>query len=108
MMSKPYMSSSLYIKKMSNVGLDDLPPALRRASMPPPPPASDLLPASGIDLRSAITDFENAMILQALDRTGGNRNRAAQLLGLHRTTLVEMLKRKGFRRGEGQVSASPR
>ncbi len=90
------------------VGLDDLPPALRRASMPPPPPASDLLPASGIDLRSAITDFENAMILQALDRTGGNRNRAAQLLGLHRTTLVEMLKRKGFRRGEGQVSASPR
>jgi sigma-54 specific flagellar transcriptional regulator A len=34
------------------------------------------------------------MIRQALDRTRGNKNRAAQLLGLNRTTLVEMLKRK--------------
>jgi sigma-54 specific flagellar transcriptional regulator A len=35
-----------------------------------------------------------AMIRQALARTGGNKNRAAQLLGLNRTTLVEMVKRK--------------
>jgi transcriptional regulator with PAS, ATPase and Fis domain len=52
------------------------------------------LPDSGIDLRAAVESFENDLIRQALDRTGWNKNRAANLLGLNRTTLVEMLKRK--------------
>jgi DNA-binding NtrC family response regulator len=34
------------------------------------------------------------MIAEALERTGGNKNRAAELLGLNRTTLVEKLRRK--------------
>jgi sigma-54 specific flagellar transcriptional regulator A len=34
------------------------------------------------------------MITEALERTGGNKNRAAELLGLNRTTLVEKLRRK--------------
>ena len=33
-------------------------------------------------------------IAEALARTGGNRNRAAELLGLNRTTLVEKLRRR--------------
>jgi len=72
---------------------DDLPPKLRRAAQQP---RSTLrpLPDSGIDLRLAVQEYENDMIRQALDRTRGNKNRAAQLLGLNRTTLVEMLKRK--------------
>jgi len=41
-----------------------------------------------------VGSFETRMILQALGRTGWNKNRAAQLLGLNRTTLVEMIKRK--------------
>ena len=36
------------------------------------------------------------LVLQALERTGWNKNQAARLLGLNRTTLVEMLKRKGL------------
>jgi transcriptional regulator with PAS, ATPase and Fis domain len=52
------------------------------------------LPDTGIDLRAAVESFENDLIRQALDRTGWNKNRAAMLLGLNRTTLVEMLKRK--------------
>jgi sigma-54 specific flagellar transcriptional regulator A len=52
------------------------------------------LPESGIDLRSAVEEYENRLIRQALERTGWNKNHAAQLLGLKRTTLVEMLKRK--------------
>jgi len=52
------------------------------------------LPDAGIDLRAAVESFENDLIRQALDRTGWNKNRAANLLGLNRTTLVEMLKRK--------------
>ncbi len=53
------------------------------------------LPDLGIDLRMALEKFENNLIGQALARTNGNRNRAAQLLGLNRTTLVEMIRRKG-------------
>jgi DNA-binding NtrC family response regulator len=52
------------------------------------------LPTSGIDLRKTVEAFENDLIRQALARTGWNKNQAAQLLGLNRTTLVEMLKRK--------------
>ena len=52
------------------------------------------LPRDGIDLRAAVDLVESSLIRQALARTGGNKNRAAQLLGLNRTTLVEMVKRK--------------
>ncbi len=53
------------------------------------------LPATGsIDLRQIIEDYENSLILQAMARTNNNKNKAAQLLGLNRTTLVEMIKRK--------------
>ncbi len=52
------------------------------------------LPNGGIDLRAAVEEFESALVRQALDRTGWNKNRAAQLLGINRTTLVEMVKRK--------------
>ncbi len=55
---------------------------------------SSELPSAGIDLRQAVAELEESLIEQALSRTGGNRNAAAQLLGLNRTTLVEKLKRK--------------
>ena len=52
------------------------------------------LPDTGIDLRNAVEAFENQLIRQALERTQWNKKQAAGLLGLNRTTLVEMLKRK--------------
>jgi transcriptional regulator with PAS, ATPase and Fis domain len=55
---------------------------------------SPKLPDAGIDLRAAVESYENDLIRQALDRTGWNKNRAANLLKLNRTTLVEMMKRK--------------
>jgi len=44
--------------------------------------------------------------LQGRHLSGGNKNRAATLLGLKRTTFVEMLKRKSLDAGEapGPVS----
>ncbi len=59
--------------------------------------ANVALPDDGIDLNEAVNDLENEFILQALQRTNGNKNRAAALLNLNRTTLVEKLKRKGLR-----------
>jgi DNA-binding NtrC family response regulator len=57
-------------------------------------PALVDLPPQGIDLRLLLTQLENRLIGQALERTGGNKNRAASLLGLNRTTLVEKLRRR--------------
>ncbi|MBI4957334.1 MAG: sigma-54-dependent Fis family transcriptional regulator [Myxococcales bacterium] len=53
------------------------------------------LPAGGIDLRTAVREAEERLIHTALTACDGNRNRAAALLGLNRTTLSEKLKRRG-------------
>ena len=52
------------------------------------------LPECGINLRDAVEEFENNLIVQALQKAQGVKNRAAQLLSLNRTTLVEKLKKK--------------
>lgn len=54
------------------------------------------LPEGGICLNSAVDQFENRLILQALARTGGNKKEAAALLNLKRTTLIEKLKKKNL------------
>lgn len=54
----------------------------------------DLLPHEGIDLETYIESLENTLIMQALERTGHNKNQAAKLLGLNRTTLVERIKKR--------------
>jgi sigma-54 specific flagellar transcriptional regulator A len=75
----------------------DLPERIRQPSTPQGQAETQRsLPDTGIDLRAAVELYENHLITQALERTGRNKNRAAQLLGLNRTTLVEMLKRKGI------------
>jgi DNA-binding NtrC family response regulator len=75
------------------VVMSDLPSHLRT-------PVVDLrnatldLPETGVDLRIFLTQLEERLIAQALERTGGNKNRAAELLGMNRTTLVEKLRRR--------------
>jgi len=54
------------------------------------------LPAEGINLNHAVSVMERDLILKALERTGGVRSRAAQLLGLNRTTLLEKMKKMGI------------
>lgn len=54
------------------------------------------LPEEGVDFNAVVEQFENNLILQALERTGGNKKAAAKLLNLNRTTLVEKIKKKGL------------
>lgn len=61
------------------------------------------LPETGMDFNSAVDAYENALILQALEKTGWNRNQAAVLLKLNRTTLVEKIKKKGLRPPEASA-----
>ena len=61
------------------------------------------IPENGLDFNSAVDLYENALILRALEKTGWNRNQAALLLKLNRTTLVEKIKKKGLRPPDGEM-----
>ncbi len=54
------------------------------------------LPATGVDFEALVSSYEQDLILQALEATHWNKNRASQLLGLKRTTLVEKIRAKGI------------
>ncbi len=54
------------------------------------------IPDQGLDFNTAVDQFENALILKALEKTGWNKNQASILLRLNRTTLVEKMKKKGL------------
>ncbi|MBI4365453.1 MAG: hypothetical protein HY543_01395 [Deltaproteobacteria bacterium] len=75
----------------------DLSPAIR-GEQERITPTMDL-PDRGVCFREAVDAFENALILQALEKTGWNKNRAARLLRLNRTTLVEKIKKKQLKKG---------
>ena len=58
-----------------------------------------------VDLRAQVEEYENKLIRDALAKAGHNKTRAAQMLGLHRTTLIEMMKRKRIEVGPSKKAA---
>ncbi len=75
------------------IGVEHLPPSIRsfisEKKIPRP-----TLGEEGLDLNTAVEEFENRLIEEALRRTKGNKQAAARLLGLKRTTLVAKLRRR--------------
>jgi len=65
------------------------------------------LSAAGVNFEELVASFEEELILQALNATAWNKNRAAQLLGLKRTTLVEKIRAKGLAAPEPDVTGNP-
>jgi DNA-binding NtrC family response regulator len=57
-------------------------------------------PEEGISLDAAVNEFEKNLILQALIKSGWVKNKAARLLNLNRTTLIEKIKRQNLQRPE--------
>jgi DNA-binding NtrC family response regulator len=86
---------AVLVKARGTIGVADLPPGIRSPRTPTPKETPVVgLPEDGTDLRAMLEAVEARMIEEALERTNGNKNRAAELLGLNRTTLVEKLRRK--------------
>ncbi len=50
----------------------------------------------GINLKEVIDNLETNLIMQALEKAGGVKEKAAKLLNIKRTTLIEKLKRKNL------------
>ncbi|MEX2272275.1 MAG: sigma-54 dependent transcriptional regulator [Vicinamibacterales bacterium] len=82
------------LPKRAQIEVDDLPDEIRAAS---PTAASgvhtEAMPEHGVDLDGYLSNVELMLIRKALDRTSGNKRRAADLLQIKRTTLIEKLKR---------------
>lgn len=72
---------------------EDLPDKMRAALPTVAAVATMDLPEEGFCLDAAVRAFERDLITKALRKADGVKNRAAQILGIKRTTLIEKLKR---------------
>lgn len=62
--------------------------------------------ADGVDLTRVVDEFESGLIRKAMMRTNGNKQAAARLLGLNRTTLVAKLRRREEEMGSRALSCA--
>jgi len=74
------------------IEVSDLPPAIR--ALVASDDAARVTLDGGLDLTAAVEAFEHRLIGEALRRTHGNKQAAARLLGLKRTTLLAKLRRQ--------------
>jgi len=84
------------LKKHGVLSVEDLPEKIcRRPSTPELKEQFIRFSEDGINLSREVEQYEKHLIMEALRKANGVTSRAAQLLHLNRTTLVEKLKRKG-------------
>ncbi len=77
--------------------VEDLPERIARTRVSLKPEAS-VIPDEGVSLSHAVSEYEKKLIISALEKTGWVKNRAAKLLKMNRTTLVEKIKKQGIER----------
>jgi DNA-binding NtrC family response regulator len=80
------------LKGKGFITLEDLPEKLVPTSADGVVPAVDI-PSDGIDFDGAVQAFERHLLSKALERTHGVKSKAAELLQMNRTTLVEKVKK---------------
>lgn len=86
------------LNSVGEIDLEQLPEKFSGLSAAPTAtgPAVIEIPEEGIDFNALVDQFECALIRKALDKAGGIKNKAANLLNIKRTTLVEKMKKKGL------------
>lgn len=85
----------IVLKDGGKIGVDDLTPQIK-GDVKQFEGRQVYIPADGMSLKQALNRFEQELIEEALKKTSGNKNRAAALLKLNRTTLVEKIKKMGI------------
>ncbi len=83
------------LKSIGKVAVRDLPQKFK-VPQADTIPAGQFFPEHGIDFNSVVDDFEKRLILHALNKASGVKSRAARLLRVKRTTLVEKIRKKGI------------
>ena len=77
------------------IGLGDLPESISGHASSPAQSLLDL-PAGGLNLDDVLNEAERRLLVAALERTGGVRTRAAELLGITFRSLRYRLKKPGL------------
>jgi DNA-binding NtrC family response regulator len=75
------------------VSFDDLPEHIQQESRSIQPDEADIL-EQGLTLDEAVKGYEKRLILEALEKSNWVRTKAAKLLHINRTTLVEKIKKQ--------------
>ncbi|HVA68271.1 MAG TPA: sigma-54 dependent transcriptional regulator [Candidatus Binataceae bacterium] len=83
------------MSEASLIGPDLLPPYMAAATRMSESPVPINLGEGGVNLNAMVRELEGRMINEALKQTGGNKQAAARLLGLKRTTFAAKLRRCG-------------
>src|SRR6478672_9892788 len=76
----------------AQLSIADLPDEVREFQQPAQS-TEVTFPDEGVEMERLVADFEHSLIQRALERSGGNKRQAADLLHLKRTTLIEKLRR---------------
>lgn len=84
------------LKRRGLIVPEDLPEKIRRLPSSHLPTMPAAIPVAGMDLSRTVEEFENRLILEALERTNWVKSKAARLLQINRTTLIEKLKKKSL------------
>jgi transcriptional regulator with GAF, ATPase, and Fis domain len=90
------------LKDTDTLEVEDLPEKIRSAEPVPGRRANAARGEEGISFQTAVSEFEKALILSALEKTRWVKNRAADLLQIKRTTLVEKIKRYQIEKPSGE------
>ena len=87
-------SGRLDVLKEISVALSAAVELLAESRRPPAVPEFDV--GRSIDFYDEVSRFESNLIRRALEQTGGNQKRAADLLGIKKTTINAMIHRYGI------------
>jgi DNA-binding NtrC family response regulator len=77
------------------IDLDDIPPTIAKETGEEVARTLWDLSENGVDLPTSVARFERALIGTAMRRSANNKSKAAILLGIGRTTLIDKLKKLG-------------
>lgn len=77
------------------VQVEDLPEHIQRQSRPMESDEEDVLDKD-LNLNDAVKDYEKRLILEALEKSNWVKTKAAKLLNINRTTLVEKIKKQNL------------
>jgi nitrogen regulation protein NR(I) len=94
LVSSPVINTTDLPEKLHQMAFSDMDHAAAASGTPPlPGHSSGELGEGGVDLNQMVSSMERNMIMKALEKAGGVRSKAAQLLSLNRTTLLEKMKK---------------
>jgi len=82
------------LKQQGIIELDDIPSSMGISVIPQMKPLVDINIKKGISFHTQVAEFERRLLLEALEQTSWVKEKAAKLLKLKRTTLIEKMKRR--------------